>query len=320
MDVKKVLLLGGSGFVGTYITNRLTSQGISVTIPSRRRERSKALIMLPNVEVVEANIHCQDTLTKLVASHDLVINLVGILHSRDVKLPYSKDFEQAHVELPRKLVTAMKANGVRRLLHMSALKADPKGCSEYLRSKGVGEQIVLEAQGELDVTVFRPSVIFGYGDRFMSLFGKTLSKLPFFPLGFGHARFQPVWVADVADAFVASLKDETTFGKTFELVGPQVYTLAELVDYVRTLARSNARIVTLSEGWAYLVSGLLWLSPRPVQSPDNLRSMQIDNVPDSMALAFPGLKPTALEEIVPTYVAGNNPKGRLDTYRFRAGR
>ena len=322
MDVKKVLLLGGSGFVGTYITNRLTSQGISVTIPSRRRERSKALIMLPNVEVVEANIHCQDTLSKLVAGHDLVINLVGILHSRDVKLPYSKDFEQAHVELPRKLVAAMKTNGVRRLLHMSALKADPKGCSEYLRSKGVGEQIVLEAQaqGDLDVTVFRPSVIFGYGDRFMSLFGKMLSKLPFFPLGFGHARFQPVWVADVADAFIASLIDGNTFGKTYELVGPQVYTLAELIDYVRKLTRSDARIIHLSEGWAYLVSGLLWLSPRPVQSPDNLRSMQVDSVPDSTTLAFPSLKPTALEEIVPTYVAGNNPKGRLDTYRFRAGR
>ncbi|MEY4593559.1 MAG: hypothetical protein RIR18_2454 [Pseudomonadota bacterium] len=320
MDVKKVLLLGGSGFVGTYITNRLTSQGISVTIPSRRRERSKALIMLPNVEVVEANIHCQETLTKLVAGHDAVINLVGILHSRDVKLPYSKDFEQAHVELPKKIVAAMKANGVRRLMHMSALKADPKGCSEYLRSKGVGEQIVLEAQGELDVTVFRPSVIFGYGDRFMSLFGKMLGTLPIFPLGFGHARFQPVWVADVADAFVASLTEQNTYGKTYELVGPQVYTLAELVDYVRTLSRSNTRIINLSEGWAYLVSGLLWLSPRPVQSPDNLRSMQVDSVADNSALAFPGLKPTALEEIVPTYVAGNNPKGRLDSYRFRAGR
>lgn len=320
MDVKKVLLLGGSGFVGTYITNRLTSQGISVTIPCRRRERSKALIMLPNVEVVEANIHCQDTLTKLVAGHDLVINLVGILHSRDVKLPYSKDFEQAHVELPRKLVAAMKANGVRRLLHMSALKADPNGCSEYLRSKGEGERIILAAQGDLDVTVFRPSVIFGYGDRFMSMFGRMLTALPFFPLGFGHARFQPVWVADVADAFIASLTDATTYGKAYELFGPQTYTLAELVNYVHKLTRSNAKIINLSEGWAYLVSGLLWLSPRPVQSPDNLRSMQVDSVPESTALAFPGLKPTALEEIVPTYVAGNNPKGRLDTYRFRAGR
>lgn len=320
MDVKKVLLLGGSGFVGTYITNRLTSQGISVTIPSRRRERSKALIMLPNVEVVEANIHCPETLSSLVAGHDLVINLVGTLHSRDVKLPYSKDFEQAHVELPRKLVAAMKANGVRRLLHMSALKADPNGCSEYLRSKGEGERIVLAAQGDLDVTVFRPSVIFGYGDRFMSMFGRMLQSLPLFPLGFGHARFQPVWVADVADAFIASLTDETTYGKTYELAGPQTYTLAELVGYVHKLTRSSAKIINLSEGWAYLVSGLLWLSPRPVQSPDNLRSMQVDNVPESTALAFPGLKPTALEEIVPTYVAGNNPKGRLDTYRFRAGR
>ena len=320
MDVKKVLLLGGTGFVGSFIANRLSSQGISVTIPSRRRERNKAAIMLPLVEVVEANINCQDTLTQLVAGHDVVINLVGILHSRDVKLPYSADFEQAHVELPKKIIAAMKANGVRRLLHMSALKADPNGCSEYLRSKGVGEQIVLAAQGELDVTVFRPSVIFGLGDSFMSLFGKMLSKLPVFPLGFGHARFQPVWVADVADSFVSSISDPCTIGKTYELVGPQVYSLAELVEYVHGLTKSQARILPLSEGWAYFVSGLLWLAPKPVQSPDNLRSMQIDSVVDNTALAFPGLKPTPLEEIVPTYVANNNPKGRLDTYRFRAGR
>lgn len=320
MDVKKVLLLGGSGFVGSYITNRLTQQGISVTIPSRRRERSKALIMLPNVEVVEADIYCPETLQRLVAGHDLVINLVGILHSRDVKLPYSKDFEQAHVELPTKLVAAMKATGVRRLLHMSALKADPKGTSEYLRSKGAGEQIVLAAQGDLDVTVFRPSVIFGYGDRFMSLFGKMLNTLPYFPLGFGQARFQPVWVADVADAFVASMTNRETHGKVYELAGPQVYSLAELVEYVRKITRSSARIIPISEGWAYLLSGLLWLSPRPIQSPDNLRSMQTDSVLENNALAFPGLKPTALEEIAPTYVAGNNPKQRLDAYRFRAGR
>lgn len=320
MDIKKVLLLGGTGFVGTYIANRLSSQGISVTAPTRRRERNKALIMLPQVEVVEADIHCPDTLGALVAGHDVVINLVGILHSRDVKLPYSADFEQAHVAFPKKLVAAMKAQGVRRLLHMSALKADPNGPSEYLRSKGVGEQIVLAAQGDLDVTVFRPSVIFGLGDRFMSLFSKMLTKLPVFPLGFGHARFQPVWVADVADAFMASLRDPATFGKTYELAGPQTYTLGELVDYVKHLTRSQARIIKLGEGWAYLVSGLLWLAPKPAQSPDNLRSMAVDNVLDNTALAFPGFKPTALEEIVPTYVAGNNPKGRLDIYRFRAGR
>ncbi|MEY2633012.1 MAG: hypothetical protein RIR00_1666 [Pseudomonadota bacterium] len=320
MDIKKVLLLGGSGFVGTYIANRLAERGYTLTIPTRRRERTKALIMLPNVEMPEANINDQAQLDALVAGQDVVINLVGILHSRDVKLPFSQDFEQAHVELPKKIVAACEKAGVRRLLHMSALKASAAAPSEYLRSKAAGEAVVLAAQGKLDVTVFRPSVIFGLGDAFLNTFAKVLKQAPLFPLGFGHARFQPVWVADVADAFVAALSDEASFGQAYDLCGPKTYTLRELVDYTARLTRSNARILALSEGWAYLQAGLMWLLPKPVLSPDNLRSMEVDSVADAGCTAFPGWKPTALEAVAPTYIAGNNPKGKLDSFRFRAGR
>ncbi|HZX33465.1 MAG TPA: complex I NDUFA9 subunit family protein [Rhodocyclaceae bacterium] len=321
MDIKKVLLLGGSGFVGTYIANRLSERAIEVTIPTRRRERTKALITLPHVEMVEANIGDEKTLAELVAGHDAVINLVGILHSRDVKFPYSRDFAEAHVELPKKIVAACKAAGVRRLIHMSALGADPKGPSEYLASKGEGEQIVLAARNELDVTVFRPSVIFGLGDSFLNTFASALKKLPFFPLGFGHAKFQPVWVADVADAFIdALLNNAATIGQAYDLCGPKVYTLRQLVDYTAQLTRSRASIVALSEGMAYLQAGLMWLSPKPILSPDNLRSMQVDNVCQADCNAYPGWKPTALEAIAPTYIAHNTPKGRLDGFRFRAGR
>jgi NADH dehydrogenase len=320
MGINKVLLLGGSGFVGTYIANRLSQRGIQVTVPTRRRERTKALIMQPGVEMPQADINCPETLTKLVRGHDAVINLVGILHSRDVQLPYSRDFAQAHVELPKKIIAACKAAGVRRLVHMSALNADPKGPSEYLRSKGEGEAIVLAAQGDLDVTIFRPSVIFGQGDSFLSTFACLLKKLPFFPLGFGHARFQPVWVADVADAFVSSLEDSATFGQAYELVGPQTYTLRELVDYTAHLCNSSAKVVALSEGWAYLQAGLMWLAPKPLMSPDNLRSMEIDSVAGAGSKRPEGWMPTALEAIAPTYIARNTPKGKLDSFRFRAGR
>lgn len=320
MRIRKVLLLGGSGFVGTYIVNRLAQRGIEVTVPTRRRERTKALIMQPGVEMPEANIHCQETLTALMQGHDAVINLVGILHSRDVKLPYSEDFAKAHVELPRKIVAACKATGVRRLVHMSALKADPKGPSEYLASKGDGEAIVMAAANELDVTVFRPSVIFGLGDSFLSMFAKVLKVAPIFPLGFSHARFQPVWVADVADAFVDSLSKSCTFGQAYDLVGPQVYTLRQLVEYTASLTRSQARVVPLSEGWAYLQAGLMWLAPNPLMSPDNLRSMQVDSVCDDACQLPEGWQPTAIEAIAPTYIAQRTPKGKLDRFRFRAGR
>ena len=320
MDIKKVLLLGGSGFVGTYIANRLSQRGIEVTIPTRRRERTKALIIQPNVEMPEVNINSEEALVELMQGKDAVINLVGILHSRDVVLPYSKDFAEAHVELPKKIVAASKKAGVRRLLHMSALGADPKGPSEYLRSKGDGEAVVMAAQGDLDVTVFRPSVIFGLGDSFLSMFAGVLRKLPFFPLGFGQARFQPVWAADVADAYVDSLGNAATFGQAYDLVGPRIYTLRELVDYTARLVNSNAKVIPLSEGWAYLQAGLMWLSPKPLMSPDNLRSMEVDSVCDGKCNLPANWHPTALEAIAPTYIAHNTPKGKLDGFRFRAGR
>jgi uncharacterized protein YbjT (DUF2867 family) len=320
MDIKKVLLLGGSGYVGTYIVNRLSQRGIEVTVPTRRRERTKALIMQPGVAMPETNINDEATLTELMRGHDAVINLVGILHSRDVQFPYSRDFAEAHVELPKKIVAACKAAGVRRLVHMSALKADPKAPSEYLASKGDGEAVVMAAQGELDVTVFRPSVIFGLGDSFLSMFAKVLKMAPIFPLGFGHARFQPVWAADVADAFVDSLGNEATYGQAYDLVGPTVYTLRELVDYTARLTGSSAKIIALSEGWAYLQAGLMWLAPQPMMSPDNLRSMQVDSVCDAGCNPPANWRPTALEAIAPSYIALNTPKGKLDSFRYRAGR
>ena len=320
MALKKVLLLGGSGYIGTYIANRLSQRGIEVTIPTRRRERTKALIMQPGIQMPETDINNPDALAALVAGHDAVINLVGILHSRDVKFPYSADFGNAHVELPKKIVAACKQAGVRRLVHMSALGADPKGPSEYLASKGDGEAVVMAAQGELDVTVFRPSVIFGLGDSFLTMFASVLRKAPLFPLGFGHARFQPVWAADVADAFVDCLEDPATFGQAYELVGPKTYTLRELVEYTAGLCGSSARIIPLSEGWAYLQAGLMWLAPNPLMSPDNLRSMQVDNVAGPGSRQPAGWQPTALEAIAPTYIANNTPKGKLDSFRYRAGR
>lgn len=320
MSVKKVLLLGGSGFVGTYIVNRLAQQGVEVTVPTRRRERTKALIMQAGVDMPEADIHCPETLTALMRGHDAVINLVGILHSRDVKLPYSDDFARAHVDLPKKIVAACKASGVRRLVHMSALKANPKGPSEYLASKGDGEAIVMAAAGELDVTVFRPSVIFGLGDSFLTMFAQILKLAPIFPLGFGHARFQPVWIADVADAFVDALSDVSTYGQAYDLVGPQVYSLRELVEYTASLTGSKARVIAIPEGLAYLQAGLMWLAPNPLMSPDNLRSMQVDSVCDGDCRLPAGWQPTAVEAVAPTYIAHRTPKGKLDSFRFRAGR
>jgi len=319
--IRNVLLLGGSGFVGTWIANRLSQAGVSVTIPTRRRERNKANIMLPQVEVVEANINDERQLAGLMRGQDAVINLVGVLHDHDSRLPYGKGFAAAHVELPKKILAAMKAAGVRRLLHMSALGADPDGCSEYQRSKGDGEAAVMAAAGELDVTVFRPSVIFGVGDNFLNTFATILKLAPFFASGGMRAKFQPVWVGDVADAFVAAIADRDTFGQRYELCGPKVYTLRELVEYVRDLTgQSRKKVKELSDFWAYLQAGLLWLLPNPPMSPDNLRSMDRDNVASADGQSFPGWNPQPLEAIAPSYLGKVAPKSKLDDFRLHARR
>ena len=320
MELNNVLLIGGSGFVGGWIANRLSERGIRVTIPTRRRDHAKQLILLPTVDMVEANVNDPRQLAALMEGQDAVINLVGILHDRDSRLPYGKGFAAAHIELPKKIVAAMKQAGVRRLVHMSALRAAPDAPSEYLRSKGEGEAAVCAAMGELDITVFRPSVIFGPGDAFLNMFARLLRLFPVFPLGGGAARFQPVYVGDVADAFSGCLTDRATFGQVYELCGPKVYTLRELVEYTGRLIGKPRPVIDLGDsGWAYLQAGLLWLLPNPPLSPDNLRSMTVDSVTDG-AHNYPGWQPMPLEGVAPGYLAAIKPKLRLYAYRFHAGR
>ena len=319
MTLKNVLVIGGSGFVGTQVANRLANLGINVTIPTRRRERDRQrqILLLPNVQSVQADVNDPAQLARLVEGQDAVINLVGVLHTRDLKIPYSKVFETAHVELPKKIVAACQAAGVRRLVHMSALKADAGAPSEYLRSKADGEAVV-KASG-LDVTIIRPSVIFGPGDSFLNTFARFLRLLPRFYIGYGSAKFQPVYVGDVADVIVRSLQDAGAVGQTFELVGPKVYTLRQLVEYVNEVTGARKPVKDLSLFWAHMQAGLMSLAPKPMMSPDNLRSMEIDSVAPDAKMPY-GIVPKAVESVGPTYLLGVAIKRRLDGFRLKAGR
>ena len=321
MELENVLLIGGSGFVGGWIASCLSERGVRVTIPTRHRDNTKKLIMLPMVSMIEANVHDSLTLAALMQGQDAVINLVGILHDSDSRLPYGKGFAAAHSELPGKVIAAIRQSGVRRLAHMSALQASIKGPSEYLRSKGEGEALVRAAMPDLDITIFRPSVIFGPDDAFLNMFAKLIRLFPILPLGGGAARFQPVYVGDVARAFADCLSDCSTVGQTYDLGGPEIYTLREMVEYTAQLVGKSPRIIDLGTGgWAYLQAGLLWLLPNPPLSPDNLRSMEVDSVTDG-SHDYPGWQPTALEAIAPTYLSATEmTQIRLDRFRYRAGR
>jgi uncharacterized protein YbjT (DUF2867 family) len=319
MEIKRVLLIGGSGFVGGWIADALNRKKMPVRIPSRRPERVKALGVLPQVELLSADVHDPETLLRLMQGVDAVINLVGILHDSDNAVPYGRRFAAAHALLPARIVAAMKESGIRRLVHMSALKAASDAPSAYLRSKAAGEVAVLAAAGELDVTVFRPSVIFGPGDAFLNVFAGLLKAFPVMPLGGCTARFQPVYAGDVAGAFVGCLDNTDTFGQVYELGGPKIYTLRQLVEYTGELTGHRRPVIPLPGPLAYLQARLLSLLPNPPMSPDNLRSMQVDNVTGELP-AYPGWCPQSLEAVAPGYLSSLNPKQRLDGFRHRSGR
>jgi NADH dehydrogenase len=313
MIIEDVLVLGGSGFVGRHVCQQLVEQGYRVTIPTRDRERAKVdLIPLPTADVIVADVHDDATLERLVRGSQAVINLVGVLQNGRGK----GSFAEAHAGLARKVVGACQRAGVRRLVHMSALNADASGPSDYLRSKGEAEAIV-RGSG-LDWTIFRPSVIFGRQDRFLNLFAKLESLLPVVFLASPNARFQPVYVGDVAAAFTASVPSLESYGRSYDLVGPKVYTLRELVEYVGRVTGHRRPIVGLGPALSNLQAFALELAPGKLMSRDNVKSMTVDNVSAS-PLPF-GMTPTALEAVAPTWLAYRTPRARYNLFRDRARR
>lgn len=318
MIPQRVVLIGGSGFVGSAIANRLAEAGVGVVIPTRRRSRAGAVLLLPNAEVVEADCHDEAALTRLLAGADAVISLVGVLHSRSGS-PFGPDFARAHVELPAKIVAACKAAGVPRLIHISALGADANGPSEYQRSKAAGEAAIRSAAPEVAWTILRPSVIFGRGDSFLNLFAKLSGLFPVLPLGGAGARFQPVYVEDVAEVVWRCLTDPVAGGQTLEVAGPTVYTLRQLVEYVSALVGHPRPIIALPEGLAMLQARLMELAPQPLMSRDNVRSMRADNVASGAPLPF-GMSPTAIESVVPQWLGHTAQRANYNPFRRHARR
>ena len=317
--MSNILVLGGNGFIGRHLVSLLVELGHSITVPTRRRERAQHLYLLPTVDVVEADIFQQDTVQRLAKGCDAVINLVGVLQSRPGD-PYGPQFARAHVELPRMLIEACRNTGVRRLLHMSALRARPDGPSEYLRSKGEGEAWVLARQNELDVTVFRPSVVFGPEDRFLNLFARLACALPVILLAGADARFQPVYVGDVARVIAASLWRFESYAHAYDLCGPQVYTLRELVAYAARQSGHPRPVFGLRPGMGYAQAWLMEHLPGKLMSRDNFRSMQVDSICASDCKLPFGIEPRALSMIAPQYLRGTWLRSRYSRYRDYAGR
>ncbi|MFN4350768.1 MAG: complex I NDUFA9 subunit family protein [Hylemonella sp.] len=316
--MKRVLLLGGTGFVGRHICEHLARLGWAMTVPTRRAANASAVQHLPRLTVLEADVHDEATLRQLLVGHDAVINLVAVLHGDEAA------FQRTHVELPEKLARACLTTGVKRLVHVSALGAEPAAAdtapSRYLRSKSRGEAALQQAVAQgLQLTVLRPSVIFGADDRFLNLFAALQRVFPVMPLAGAGARFQPVWVEDVARAMVYCLQDTRTIGLTYELGGPGVHTLKALVQLAGRAAGVPRPVIPLPMAIGRLQALMMELAPgQPLMSRDNLDSMKLDNVLTGRLPGFAalGITPTGPAAVAPAYLGNGDPLLALRS-RFR---
>ena len=319
MNTPRILVLGGTGFVGRHVCEQLARLGWQITVPTRRAIHAASVQSLPGLTVIEASVHSPADLARLLPGHDAVVNLVAVLHGNEER------FEQVHVDLPGKIADAMRTAGVQRLVHVSALGADPQGPSMYQRSKARGETVLHNAN--LQLTVLRPSVIFGAEDKFLNLFADLQAIVPFMPLAGSGTRFAPVWVADVARAVVSCLQKPDTIGQTYELCGPDVLTLGELVQRAGQWAGVNhgkgRPVIGLPMWVGWLQAAAMELAPgEPLMSRDNLASMKVDNIATGQfpGLAALGITAASASGVAPGYLGHRGPRSRLNSWRSRAGR
>lgn len=315
MRVKNVCVLGGGGFIGRYLASRLTEREIQVHIPSRHSYRHRDLQVLPKVDMEDADVHDPATLERLFKDRDAVINLIGLLNEKGND---GTGFRFAHVELAEKVVNACRKTGVPQLLHMSGLHADAeRGPSFYLKTKGEAEDLVHSAaDAGLAVTSFRPSVVFGPGDSFLTRFAGLLKFTPgVFPLAKPDARFAPVFAGDVTDAFVDALGDFDRSGERVDLCGPHSYTLKELVQYTARLVGVRRYIWGLPDSLGHLQAQVFERVPGKPLSLDNYASLSWDSVcPEGTTLC-----PTPLESIAPQYIGRGRSRDRYTDYRAQRG-
>lgn len=314
--MKKIVVLGGGGFVGRHLVHRLSAAGHQVKVLTRRREDCKSLFLLPGVEVEACDVFFDTALNRAIRGSDAVINLIGILHETG-----SQTFARIHEELPRRVAQACKAQNVHRLLHMSALQADTLAPSAYLRSKAVGERAVEEvlAESEVALTIFRPSVIFGREDRFLNLFAELAKWLPVMMLASPQAKFQPVYVEDVAEVFARSLEIPATAGQAYALCGPEVYTLEQLVRFVMAHCGLKRPVIRLNDKLSYLQAWFMEYLPVKLMTRDNVESMRIDSVCDCPFPAVFGMQPASLASAT-GYLADGSARAAYLRFRTRAGR
>lgn len=309
MKPLSICVLGGTGFVGSHLCTELGNRGHSIKILTRRREQHRELLVLPSVQIIESDIYNENQLKTHFHDCDVVINLVGILNEKGRR---GKGFHIAHVELARKIVATCLSCKVPRLLHMSALNADPNGKSFYLRTKGEAENYVHTfAANKIAVTSFRPSVIFGPEDDFLNRFASILKfSLGIFPLACANARFAPVYIGDVVNVMANAIENPETFGQRINLCGPTQYSLKQLVDYIVEIRGYKTKIIGLPVWASKMQAHVLEFAPGKPFSIDNYNSLQTDSICGAADTC-----PTPLEAIAPDYLLSQSKYSEYQNFR-----
>jgi uncharacterized protein YbjT (DUF2867 family) len=316
--LQSIVVLGGTGFLGTRLVARLIKDGHQVTVLSRDREQHKHLLVLPGLTLENCDVYDEADLSERFRGKDVVINLVGILNERGFG---GSGFRRAHTELTRGVLQAARSAGSARLLQVSALKAAADAPSYYLSSKGEAERLIRDSSAALDWTILQPSVMFGPGDSFLNRFARLLATIPWvLPLAKPNARFQPVFVDDVVEALRRCLHGGSSSRQTYELGGPHTYSLREIVTMVAKLTGRRRWIMGLPDPVAWLQALAMNFVPGRPFSSDNYRSLTVDSVCAQDGFAKLGIKPQSMVASASQYLGALEDNARLSRNRASVGR
>ena len=308
LNLNKIVILGGTGFIGSELAAKMSRLSQNVTILTRDIETNKDLKLVPNIELIACNINDERILREKFKNADLVVNAVGVLNEFG-----DSTFKLLHYLLIKKISASMRINKVKRLLHISSLNADIRAKSEYLRTKGKAEDYLLsETRDFCNVTVFRPSIVFGDNDSFFNKFAMILKFALIFPLACHNSKFMPIYVGDFTDFIISTISNNKTYNTKIDVTGPKEYTFREIIDITLKILKIKRIIIPLNNTLSKIQAYIFQRLPGKIFTMDNFKSLQVDSV---SADGFKGT--TSIEDVVPKYLNVND---KFKDLRKKSGR